>query len=58
MNTIVGYKVGNTLGTFEDLWWYCECEKHNKYYKKMILDNQSEYKLSGIKNGITGDSSS
>lgn len=36
MTRITDFQVGNTLGTFEDLWWKCECDKHSQYYEKQM----------------------
>lgn len=36
---IVSFRVGNTDNTAEDLWWHCQCEKHNQYYRRFIFDN-------------------
>lgn len=37
--------VGNCNNLAEELWWYCECNKHSIYYRRLIFENVNKQKV-------------
>jgi len=42
MSIVKSFKVGGCDNTAEELWWHCQCEKHNEYYRKLIFENSKQ----------------